>query len=255
MSQSLARAMQMMISMGEQERSLEQLSETLGVHKSTALRLLRTLEEERFVQHDSNHRYRLGTRLFELANQALEQRTVRTVAHPLLAALNQATGQTVHLAVYESGQAIYIDKFDSTHAVRMYSRVGLPAPLHCTAVGKILVSSLPIAEQQRIAGSLDYVKMTSNTILTPADYLAELTRVAQQGFAEDHEEHEAFVNCVGVPIRDGTGAVVAAMSVSVPNIVLDHQGVLDLLPTVHATADAISADLGWRPTPSRKILT
>ncbi|MET0966284.1 MAG: IclR family transcriptional regulator [Nakamurella sp.] len=254
MSQSLAKALQMMISMGGEDKSLEQLAADLDVHKSTALRLLRTLEDERFVQHDSQHRYRLGTRLFELANQALEQRAVRTVAHPHLAELNKDIGQTVHLAVFESGQAIYIDKFDSRHAVRMYSRIGLPAPLHCTAVGKVLVSSMPLAEQQRIADGIDYVKMTDRTILTAADYLAELKLVAQQGYAEDHEEHETFVNCVGVPVRDGTGAVVAAMSVSVPNIVLDHQGVLALLPVVRETADVISADLGWHSTTTRKAM-
>ncbi len=253
MSQSLARAMQMMISMSEGERSLEQLADELGVHKSTALRLLRTLEDERFVHHDSAHRYRLGTRLFELANRALEQRTVRTVAHPRLAELNRATSQTVHLAVYESGQAVYIDKFDSTHSVRMYSRVGLPAPLHCTAVGKVLVAALPPAEREAVARSIDYVKMTDKTLLTPDAYLAELRKVARQGFSEDHGEHESFVNCVGVPIRDGSGAVVAAMSVSVPTIVLDHQGVLELLPLVRDTADAISADLGWHPSITRKV--
>lgn len=253
MSQSLARAMRMMISMSESDCSLEQLADELGVHKSTALRLLRTLEDERFVQHDSAHRYRLGTRLFELANRALEQRTVRTVAHPRLAELNRATSQTVHLAVYESGQAVYVDKFDSMHSLRMYSRVGLTAPLHCTAVGKVLVAGLPPAEREAVAARIDYVPMTSRTLRSPTAYLAELKKVAEQGFAADHEEHESFVNCVGVPIRDGTGAVVAAMSLSVPNVVLDQQGVLDLLPLVKDTADAISADLGWQSPTIRKV--
>ncbi len=247
MSQTLGRALQMLISMGTSDRSLQELADEIGVHKSTALRLLRTLEEERFVQHDDAHRYRLGTRLFELANQALEQREIQVVAHPHLIRLNRTTSQTIHLAAFEGGQAIYIDKLDSKHAIRMYSRVGLPAPLHCTAVGKILVSALPPAEREAVARSIEYTPMTENTTLTAEDYLAELEIVARQGYAEDHEEHESFVNCLAVPVRDGTGSIVAALSVSVPNIVTDFQGVLELRPLLAECARAISADLGWRP--------
>jgi len=255
MSQSLARALRLMISMSDGDRSLEQLADELGVHKSTALRLLRTLEDERFVHHDDRHRYRLGSRLFELANRALEQRAVLSVAHPYLVELNRVTTQTIHLAVYESGQAIYVDKLDSRHSVRLYSRVGLTAPLHCTAVGKVLVAALPPAQREAVARSLDYVRMTENTNRDAATYLVELERVARQGFSADHGEHESFVNCLAVPIRDGTGAVVAAVSVTVPTIVLDYQGMLELLPIVRDTADAISADLGWRPSPTRKAPT
>jgi len=153
----------------------------------------------------------------------------------------------VHLATYESGEAIYIDKLDATQSVRMYSRVGRPAPLHCTAVGKVLVAAHPRAQWRPIAERLDYHKFTERTIRTPERYLAELDLVAAQGFAEDHEEHESFVNCIGVPVRDGTGAAVAALSVSVPDLLLDHEQVLGLLPRAQATAEAISAELGWSP--------
>ena len=143
MSQSLSRALIILSALGEGPKSLEQLAIQLGVHKSTVLRLLRTMESERFVRRDAGHRYFLGSRLFELSNRALEQRDVRTLARPHLSALNSSTGQTIHLATYESGEAIYIDKFDAIQSVRMYSRVGRPAPLHCTAVGKVLVAGRP----------------------------------------------------------------------------------------------------------------
>ncbi|MGW0246361.1 IclR family transcriptional regulator [Nocardia goodfellowii] len=253
MSQSLLRALTILISLGDDARSLDQLAGELGVHKSTVLRLLQTMESQRFVTHDDDHRYVLGSRLFELANQALEQRDVRTLARPHLSALNTATGQTIHLATYESGDAIYIDKFDATQSVRMYSRIGRPAPLHCTAVGKVLVSAQPRSEWRAVAERIDYRKFTERTIRTPDQYLAELELVAAQGYAEDHEEHETFVNCIGVPVRNGTGAVVAAVSMSVPDMLLDHDQVLARLPQLRAAADAISAELGWTrnspPTP------
>ncbi|WP_040733448.1 IclR family transcriptional regulator domain-containing protein, partial [Nocardia tenerifensis] len=85
------------------------------------------------------------------------------------------------------------------------------------------------------------------TIRTPERYLIELEKVAALGYAEDHEEHESFVNCIGVPVRNGTGTVVAAVSMSVPDMLLDHDQVLAELPRVRAAADAISAELGWNP--------
>ncbi|MFE3319734.1 IclR family transcriptional regulator [Nocardia sp. NPDC059195] len=247
MSQSVSRALSILIALGESSQSLDELAVRLGVHKSTVLRLLQTMQADRFVVHDNAHRYSLGTRMFELASRALENRDVRTVARPHLSALGAATGQTVHLAAYESGDAVYIDKVDAEQAVRMYSRIGRPAPLHCTAVGKVLVAALPRSEWPAVAARLDYHPFTTRTLRTPEQYLAELNLVATQGFAEDHEEHESFVNCIGVGVRDGIGSVVAAVSVSVPDVLLDHDQVLALLPQVRATADAISTELGWDP--------
>ena len=167
MSQSLSRALTILGELGEGAKSLEQLATRLDVHKSTVLRLLRTMESERIVRRDAGHRYVLGSRLFELANRALEHRDVRTVARPHLSALNSSTGQTIHLATYESGEAIYIDKFDAIQSVRMYSRVGRPAPLHCTAVGKVLVAGRPRSEWRQIAERIEYVKFTDRTIDSP----------------------------------------------------------------------------------------
>jgi len=246
-SQSLSRALTILGLLGDGSKSLDELATVLDVHKTTVLRLLRTMESDRFVQHDADHRYQLGSRLFELANHALEQRDIRSVARPHLAELNTITGQTIHLATYEAGEVIYIDKFDAKQSVRMYSRVGKPAPLHCTAVGKILIAARPRAEREQIAQRITYTPFTERTIATAEQYLRELDLVLSQGFAEDREEHESFVNCVGSAVRNGTGDVVAAVSMSVPDMLLDHEQVLKTLPEVQRTAAAISEGLGWRP--------
>ncbi|MFC6706239.1 IclR family transcriptional regulator [Flexivirga alba] len=131
MSQSLARALQLLERLADGGQSLDELAQSLEVHKTTVLRLLRTMEDDRFVRRDDNHRYFLGSRLFELGTTALEQRTIRDIALPHLESLGRQTGgQAVHLAAYESGRAVYIAKVESTSSVRMYSRVGLVAP--CT---------------------------------------------------------------------------------------------------------------------------
>jgi DNA-binding IclR family transcriptional regulator len=229
---------------------LEELSGVIGVHKSTALRLLRTLETHRFVQREGVHHYRLGTALFDLANRALEERDVRRSSEAALRDLNALTGYTVHLASYEGGEVIYIDKYDSTHPMRMYSRIGRRAPLHCTAVAKILLSDLPEAKRRALAESMEYPRLTANTITDPAAYLAELEQVRAVGYAVDNAEHEDFIHCIAAPIRGPRGTVVAAVSMSVPKVLLDFDGLLAHLPDVLATARAASIECGYTPRPT-----
>lgn len=245
MNQSVNRALDILIALQDGALTLDALAARLDVHKSTVLRMLQTMEADRFVTHDSQHRYILGSRLFELSNSALQQRDVRVTARPHLERLNALTGQTVHLATYESGEVVYVDKLEARQGVRMYSRIGLRAPLHCTAVAKILISALPEANRADVAARIAYPAMTDRTIGSAADYLAELTRVRVDGYAEDHEEHESFINCIAAPLRDGTGSVVAAVSLSVPTLSLPYDDVIRLLPDLLSASRDISADLGW----------
>jgi DNA-binding IclR family transcriptional regulator len=247
MSQSLDRALTLLTSIARDARTLDDLADEIGVHKSTVLRLLRTLEQHHFVRREGARYYRLGSAMFDLANQALDSFDVRRSAHPALAALNARTGHTVHLASYEDGEVVYIDKFEGRHSVRMYSRIGKRAPLHCTAVGKVLVAAMPPVRREEIARSIDYPVRTPNTITTPSEYLAELERVAERGYAVDNAEHEDFIHCIAAPVRGSRGEVVAAVSMSVPKVLLDFDGLLGHLPDLLATARAASVECGWSP--------
>ncbi|XAS67385.1 IclR family transcriptional regulator [Micrococcaceae bacterium Sec5.7] len=245
MSQSLMRAIDLLAELAAQPATLDELASKASVHKTTVMRLLHAMEEKRFVVRDEQQRFRLGSKFFELSSLALEQRDIRAVARPHLAELNASTGHTIHLAAFEGNEVVYIDKFESHHPVRMYSRIGLTAALHSAAVAKVLLADMPRSRQERIAAGLDYVKVTNNTLTSPEALLAELEQVKLQGWAQDNAEHEAFVHCIAAPIRDASGAVVAAASCSVPVVMLSHEGLLGLLPGLKASTDAISHDLGW----------
>ncbi|HYS39374.1 MAG TPA: IclR family transcriptional regulator [Pseudonocardiaceae bacterium] len=247
MSQSLSRAVRLLTELAEGPHSLDDLAAVLDVHKTTVLRLLRTLEDDRLVFRDAAYRYHLGAGLFALSSRALEQRPARAAAAPHLAALNRETGHTVHLAAYEGGEVVYIDKYEGRHSVRMYSRVGRRAPLHCTAVAKVLLAELPAAQRKAIAETMDYPRFTANTITSPADYLSELDRVRADGYALDNAEHEDFIHCAAAPIRALEGTVLAAVSMSVPKMVLDLDGLLALIPDLLRAAAEASEECGWIP--------
>ncbi|MYS19841.1 transcriptional regulator, IclR family [Streptomyces sp. DvalAA-14] len=243
MSQTVDRALSILPLLAEGPAGLEQVATRLDVHKSTALRLLRTLHEHGLVYRQQDQRYRLGARLFALAQQAMEALDIRGIAHPHLAALNERTGHTVHLAVYEQGEVVYIDKVDSRYPVRMYSRIGRPVAITVAAVAKLLLADLAEPERRAVAESLEYPRYTARSTPDAAAFLIELARVREQGWAADLGGHEESINCLGAPLRGPDGRVCAAMSVSAPNVVVTAEELLRLRPQVLRTAAAISAEL------------
>jgi DNA-binding IclR family transcriptional regulator len=251
MSQTVDRALSILPLLAEGPAGLEQVATRLDVHKSTALRLLRTLHEHGLVYRQQDQRYRLGARLFALAQQAMEALDIREIAHPHLAALNELTGHTVHLAVYEQGEVVYIDKVDSRYPVRMYSRIGRPVAITVAAVAKLLLADLPEAERRAVAEGLDYPRYTARSTADPAGFLAELARVREQGWATDLGGHEESINCLGAPLYGPDGRVCAAMSLSAPNVVVTAEELVRLRPVLLRTAAAISDELsGTAPLPA-----
>jgi DNA-binding IclR family transcriptional regulator len=241
-SQSVDRALSILPLLARGPADLGAVAEELGVHKSTALRLLRTLQEHGLVHRRQDQRYRLGARLFALAQEAVEHLDVRETAHPHLVALNERCGHTVHLAVHEEREVVYIDKVESRYPVRMYSRIGSPVAITVAAVAKLLLADLPEAERVALAQRLDYPLYTSRSTPDAAAFLKELAVVRDQGWATDLGGHEESINCVGAPVRGPDGRVVAAISVSAPNVVATAEELLALLPLVRRTADAVSRD-------------
>lgn len=249
MSQTLDRALRILPLLARGPASLEETARHIDAHKSTALRLLRTLHQHGLVYRQADQRYRLGSQLFALAQEAVEQLDVREIAHPHLRRLNELTGHTVHLAVREDEEVVYIDKVESRYPVRMYSRIGRPVAITVAAVAKVLLADLPPVERRETAQRLTYPRYTPRSTTGPAALLAELARVREQGWASDFGGHEESINCLAAPVRGHDGRVAAAVSVSAPGVLADERAVLALLPQVRRIAQDITDDYSGRVRP------
>ena len=224
--------------------SLAEVARLAQMNKSTALRLLSTLRDLRYIQQDgASGRYRLGIKVLNLGQRYLAGLDLREVAAPYLRQLAEATQETVHLVVIDFPDVVYVDKVDSPRAVRMFSTIGARMPAYCTAVGKAaLATAADALVDQVVANGLP--QRTPKTITTGAQLRADLATVRTRGYAIDDEENEQEIRCVAAVIRDHSGEVAAAISVSapaarVPDSVISERGAL-----VCATADAISHQLG-----------
>ena len=258
MSQSVDRALTILASLGDGPASLEQAAGSIDVHKSTALRLLRTLEAHGFVHRQSDHRYRLGGRLFSLAQQALEEVDVRQVAAPYLASLNERYGHTVHLAVLEDGEVVYLDKVESRYPVSpgswlgSASRIGRRVPASATALGRVLLADLPEEQFAALPATVPPARggrPGAGPDQRAEELRADLAAVKRLGWAMDRGEHQEAVTSIAAPVSGSGGRAVAACAISAPADVAPATVLTRLLPELLCTVEAISLAYGGSPTP------
>ena len=224
------------------------LSLRLELHKSTVHRLLNALVSLGYVEKShGTSKYQLGLKLIELTSLHINKLELKTEAAPLLRELLKITGQPIHLATMMQKDAVYIDKVESINSLRMYSQIGRRLPLHCTAVGKCLLSGLSVEELDIFIDTLELKKYTSNTLINKADLIAELQIVKIRGWAIDDEEFERGIRCIGAPLFDYRGKVMAAISTSGPfgDVSIKKDG--EFAKDVVDIAQKISYRMGYTP--------
>jgi IclR family transcriptional regulator, KDG regulon repressor len=228
--------------------SLAEIAAIVKVHKSTVHRLIMSLEGHRLIDRDpQTGHYRLGLRLFDLGNIAVSRFHLRDRARPHLEKLMYNADETVHLCVLDNGEVLYIDKVEPDRSIRMSSTIGRRNPVHCTAVGKALLASLPEAEVDGIISQHGMRRCTANTLTTPAELKAELKLILQRGYAVDNEENEEGVRCVSAVVRDHSGHAAVAISVSAPSFRLPTEKVPVMAALVREAAEAVSREWGYHP--------
>lgn len=243
MSQSVERAARIIDAVAASPRTVAELAEAFGLHRSTMFRELQSLEQVGWVRRRSSGRYALGPRLAALSREALESLDLREAGAEHVRRLHRRTGNTVHLAALLDGSIVYVDKVEDASGVRMYSRIGKAVIPYCSGVGKAILAELPETERDAVLADVDWAPFTERTITSRARFDAELDRVAAAGYAADDREFEPFVNCLAVPVVSSMG-VVGAVSVTAIRMVADLDALKQHLPALRATAAAIAAELG-----------
>ena len=226
--------------------AIGQLSKKIGLHVSTTHRLLSTLKSDGFVQQDpSSGRYALGTRVILLGQQYLDGLDLRQVARLFLEELSEQTGETTNLVVLNLGEALYLDKVEARLGLRISSRIGNRAPLHCTAAGKILLAAMSGGELEQWLARHSLDALTSRSLTEPENLRGEIEKIRLQGFALDLEECEEGAHCIAAPVRNSRGETDAAVSLSGPSVRMHTRRIQELTAHVVRTGRRISKQLGY----------
>ena len=188
------------------------IATSMDLNKVTVHRLLTSLLKRGFVERLDNGRYLVGLRLVAISSLRLNNLELKTEAQPWLRQLVDKVGQPVHLAIYDNGEIVYIEKMETYHSMHMYSQIGKRSPVHCTALGKILLSGLSDEAVRSVLLARPLRRYTTHTLTGPEAVLAEVAEARRLGYALDREEHEPDVFCIAAPIYDYRGQVIAALS-------------------------------------------
>jgi DNA-binding IclR family transcriptional regulator len=221
-----------------------EISRRLAIPKSSASYILRALDRRGYLRRDSaTGRYRLGLRLLSLGKDAQASVDLAEVALPFMRALVERIHMTAHLAVLDHGEAVYVEKVEAAGFFKVNTWVGRRMYLHSTSVGKALLAWMPKSEAEAILRQQDLKKRTPKTITSVPRLVAELERVRDLGHSVDDEENSLGARCVGAPIFDSTGVVVAALGASGTLTQTDDANLARIVESLKDAARKISRQL------------
>lgn len=246
--QVLDRAFQLLGRLAENRDglSLTELAEQIGLHKSTVHRLVMVLESNRAVERDADTgKWCLGARLSQLGMSALSRTDLYSASMDQLRNLVDKTGETAHLGVIRDGEVVSLCHVESTQSVRTPITVGARTPVHCTSLGKAMLAFWPPAELEAFLRGRIFKPRTRRTITGCQRLKQDLRAIRTRGYSIDDEEFEEGLRCVGAPVRDASGSVVAAISVAGPTYRVTESRVAAVGSAVSQAARGISVELGY----------
>lgn len=249
--ESLARGLAVLSSFSTERPtlSLTDISQLLDINKTTALRILSTLESLGYVKRDPQTKlYRPSQAVFRLGFVVLDSLEVRQVAGPYLKELAKVVDETVNLVVLDAteAEAVYIDRVDSRHAVSTHRPIGSRLPVYCTSTGKALLAFLPPEKLEPILEKITWTRYTEATHTTPEALRQDLTQVRQRGFATSNGELIPELRAVAAPIYQTDGQVMAVVNISVPAHRVSFEDMVDhLAPHAVNAGRQISEALGY----------
>ncbi|MBZ4654803.1 MAG: transcriptional regulator, IclR family [Peptococcaceae bacterium] len=217
--QSLQRAFDILEVIGNSSRpvNLKTLTEATGLAKSTVYRLLNNLEGRDYVRCNPDGTYQLGLKLLLMSQRVDQKFELKNLARPFLKKLNDLTRETVFLGILEKNKVLYVDMVESPHPVRLVAKIGTTNHVHCTSLGKALLMGHSEEAILDILNDQGMENRTEFTLVTPEAFLKEMELTRKRGYALDNRESEDECRCVGAPIYDHKGKVIAAVSISGPH--------------------------------------
>ncbi len=233
------------LSTSEVGLSITELSRRTNLPKSTVFRILNSLTERHYVlKNEQSNLYQLGYKFVEISSIYLNKIELKTEAVPIMRQLATTFSAICYLGVLEKKEVVYLEKIETMNSLRLYSQIGKREPLHCTGLGKVLLSKLTPAEFDRLGKSLDLVKFTPKTITNFEELQREVTLVRNQGYAVDNGEQVENNYCLAVPIYDYTRKAIAAMSISKIDLFKSYK--IDvILPKMLEASEKLSRKMGY----------
>lgn len=246
MSTSLDRALDVLALISTRPQGPAELGEKLGVHRSTIVRILQTLEARSYARRLATGKWGLGFGLIAMGQSALERIDVREVARPHLVALGAELGHTIHLASLNGSEVVYVDKVEGRGAMKMQSRIGGRALVHTAGVAKAILAYAPEPVRAAALSSCSFERFTATTITSQAELVLEFDRIVERGWAVDDGEAENYINCVALPIFGNDGSVVAGLSVTALKALAPLSVLEGHIGRIRNARDCISVELGWQ---------
>lgn len=229
--------------------SLTEVANGVGLAASTAHRLLTSLESERYVRFDAETKlWSVGVQAFIAGNGFLRTRDVVRMARPHMRTLMEASGETVNLAIEDQGAAVYLSQVECREMMRTFARLGARVPMHCSGVGKALLSALDDAALSRHVARHGLTQMTARTVTSLADLKADLAAIRARGYAIDDEEHAVGLRCVAATVFNEHGDPVCAVSLSGPMARITDTRIATLGMLAQQAAERIMGDIGGTPS-------
>ncbi len=220
--------------------TLSELAASSGFPMSTAHRLLASLIRGGYASvQDSDRRYHLGLRVFALGQQVASARGFSGTVLPQMEWLSQQTEEAVLMSVLDGDSQLYVHYVPGPQQVGVIGERGRHGPLHCTAMGKVLVAFAPPVQSERLISSIDLTPLGPRTITDRQEFRAEVEKVRANGVAIADEEHEVGIRAIGLPIVDIGGRLRAAISVAAPAYRCDVARLEEFLPAMRTAADTI----------------
>jgi IclR family acetate operon transcriptional repressor len=228
----------------EPRLTLTQIAEQVGMHKSTVLRLLHTLENKRFISRDKiSGMYQLGWGFVEMASVMLHNLNIQRLIQPYLQCLSDESGETVDLAILDGDHVIYLEVVESPKRVKIAAAVGERLPVFCTATGKAFLAYLP-SDQLKDVLSEGLARYTENTLLTLEELYEDLNLTRERGFAISEQEYERDINAVAAPILDANDYPVAVIAIVGPAFRLSRERMEKFGGLIRETTKAIAHEAG-----------